>query len=45
MCKTYTECIAQPSGPATILLNLSSELVRFYPFFLRASMWLQRLVQ
>ncbi len=45
MCKTYKECIAQPQGPTTVLLNLSSGLMRYYPAFLKLSMWLNRLVQ
>ncbi|QYO66752.1 hypothetical protein [Leptolyngbya sp. 7M] len=45
MCRTYAECAANPHGPATVLLNLSSELMRLYPVILRISLFLQRLVQ
>lgn len=40
-----SECVAVDIGPPQFVLNVTTELMRFYPLFLKASMVLQRLVQ
>lgn len=39
------ECISINLGPPQLLLNATTELMKFYPWLMRASMILQRLVQ
>jgi hypothetical protein len=40
-----SECLSIQFGPPQLLLNLTTELMRFYPLFLKASIVLQRLMQ
>lgn len=40
-----SECISINFGPPQFLLNTTTELMKFYPWLMRASMVLQRLVQ
>jgi hypothetical protein len=40
-----SECLSIEFGPPQLLLNLTTELMRFYPWFLKGSMELQRLIQ
>lgn len=41
----FTECLSVQFEPPQLLLDATTELMRFYPLFLRASIILQRLVQ
>lgn len=40
-----SECLSIQFGPPQLLLNVTTELMRFYPWFLKVSIVLQRLIQ
>ena len=40
-----SECLSIQFGLPRVLLNITTELMRFYPLFLKASIVLQRLIQ
>jgi hypothetical protein len=44
MFSQLSECMSLHNGPPQAVLNLTTELMRFYPWFLKVSFMMQRLV-